>query len=173
LIRGCVFGGKLTALRYPEKELVSIKAKKVYSEPIRPLVSNTNANDYDVLDIADVSGKRFISTELHKSMTIQNENAMAALEVMSRFAVDPRWLVYLPPTMSPTETSTRMAISNTPTKPSPITAHKGSRKSSARKNTWFAGHSCGLQKRQGSAKTLPRYGWLVGRLLYPHRTPLL
>ncbi len=104
---GCVFGGKLTALRYPEKEVVSIKAKKEYSEPIRPLVSNTNVNDYDVLDIADVSGKRFIRTELYKSMTIQNENAMAALEVMSRFAVDPRWLVYLPPTMSPTETSTK------------------------------------------------------------------
>ncbi|MEZ5900066.1 MAG: hypothetical protein R3D51_11310 [Hyphomicrobiaceae bacterium] len=29
----------------------------------------------------------------------------AALEVMVRFAVDPRWLIYLPPTMSPCETS--------------------------------------------------------------------
>ena len=40
-------------------------------------------------------------------MTIREENAIAALEVMSRFAVDPRWLVYLPPTMSPTATSDR------------------------------------------------------------------
>ncbi len=31
----------------------------------------------------------------------------AALEVMSRYAVDPRWLIYLPPTMSPAETSAR------------------------------------------------------------------
>src|SRR5690606_35179874 len=31
----------------------------------------------------------------------------AALEVMSRFAADPKWLVYLPPTMSPSETSDR------------------------------------------------------------------
>jgi protein phosphatase len=29
------------------------------------------------------------------------------LEVMSRFATDPRWLLYLPPTMSPVATSTR------------------------------------------------------------------
>src|SRR5262249_9272562 len=29
----------------------------------------------------------------------------AALEVISRFAADPRWLIYLPPTMSPPETS--------------------------------------------------------------------
>src|SRR5207249_11221571 len=39
------------------------------------------------------------------NLTIREENAAAALEVMSRFAVDPRWLIYLPPTMSPSETS--------------------------------------------------------------------
>jgi protein phosphatase len=38
-------------------------------------------------------------------VTIREENAAAALEVMSRFAADPRWLIYLPPTMSPCETS--------------------------------------------------------------------
>jgi len=38
---GCVFGGNLTALRYPEKELVSVPAQKVYCEPIRPLVSES------------------------------------------------------------------------------------------------------------------------------------
>jgi hypothetical protein len=37
---------------------------------------------------------------------IPEENAAAALEVMSRFAVDPRWLIYLPPTMSPAAAST-------------------------------------------------------------------
>jgi protein phosphatase len=40
-------------------------------------------------------------------VTIPEENAAAALEVMSRFAIDPRWLVYLPPTMSPVATSER------------------------------------------------------------------
>jgi protein phosphatase len=34
---GCVFGGKLTALRYPEKEIVDVKAKAIYYEPARPL----------------------------------------------------------------------------------------------------------------------------------------
>ena len=34
---GCVFGGKLTALRYPEKELVFVKAMKTYTEPKKPL----------------------------------------------------------------------------------------------------------------------------------------
>jgi protein phosphatase len=35
---GCVFGGKLTALRYPEKEIVSVAALAQYFTPIRPLL---------------------------------------------------------------------------------------------------------------------------------------
>ena len=58
----------------------------------------------DLLDIGDVQGKRIISTRVHRTVTVREENAVAALEVMSRFAVDPRWLIYLPPTMSPPET---------------------------------------------------------------------
>ncbi len=71
---GCAFGGKLTALRYPEKELVSVPAHHTYYESVKPFLA---------------------------------EDEAAALEVMSRFAVDPRWLIYLPPTMSPSETSQR------------------------------------------------------------------
>lgn len=107
---GCVFGGKLTALRYPEKELVSVAAKQVYYEPQKPLftpektLSAQHELD-DVLDVADVTGKRVVETELMGRVTIREENSTAALEVMSRFAANPKWLVYLPPTMSPSETS--------------------------------------------------------------------
>ena len=34
---GCVFGGRLTALRWPERELVSVPAARTYCEPVRPL----------------------------------------------------------------------------------------------------------------------------------------
>ncbi len=34
---GCVFGGRLTALRYPELELVSVPASRVYYEPAKAL----------------------------------------------------------------------------------------------------------------------------------------
>ncbi|MBD2721361.1 polynucleotide kinase-phosphatase [Hymenobacter armeniacus] len=121
---GCVFGGRLTALRYPERELVAVPAAQVYSEPVRPLnyralqlqaqnelaaenAPSTTAqheND-DLLDIRDVTGKQFIETRLMRGVTIREDNAVAALEVMSRFALHPKWLLYLPPTMSPTETS--------------------------------------------------------------------
>jgi len=107
---GCVFGGKLTALRYPERELVSVKARRVYYEPVRPLatapVSGLSAQQQqdELLSLQDVLGKRVIETSLERRITIREENASAALEVISRFAVNPKWLVYLPPTMSPTET---------------------------------------------------------------------
>src|SRR6266568_5276810 len=60
--------------------------------------------------LADVFGKRIIETRLHRNVTVREENASAALEVMSRFAANPRWLVYLPPTMSPPETSRRPGL---------------------------------------------------------------
>jgi polynucleotide kinase-phosphatase len=110
---GCVFGGSLTALRYPEKELVSVPAAKVYYESSKPLhffkteeqlLSAQHQHD-DLLDIDEVLGKRIITTRLAHAVTIREENATAALEVMSRFAVNPKWLIYLPPTMSPSETS--------------------------------------------------------------------
>jgi len=108
---GCVFGGKLTALRYPEKELVSVPAMRVYCQPAKPLdhdlrvrLSLQQQHD-DVLDIADITGKKIVETAYGHNVTIREENAMAALEVMSRWAINPKWLIYLPPTMSPTETS--------------------------------------------------------------------
>ncbi len=36
---GCVFGGELTALRYPEREIVSVPAERMYYEPAKPLVA--------------------------------------------------------------------------------------------------------------------------------------
>lgn len=108
---GCVFGGKLTALRWPERQLVSVPAARTYAEPVRSLAvpSPRRAQSVadDLLDHADVSGRRWIDTSLAKRIVIAEENAAAALEAMSRFAIAPQWLIYLPPTMSPVETSPR------------------------------------------------------------------
>jgi len=110
---GCVFGGKLTALRYPEKEFISVPAKRTYVKAAKPFSPDhpidqglTTQQSLDsLLDAEDVIGKRIVSTRLRKNITIREENATAALEVMSRFAADPKWLIYLPPTMSPCATS--------------------------------------------------------------------
>ena len=149
---GCVFGGRLTALRYPEKQIVSVPAERVWYEPARPFPppapSGSGASgaegaardgasgaggdsspsaagaggggalepaaparrDPGVLDITDVLGKRVIETAHHGRITVREENAAGALEVMSRFAADPRWLRYLPPTMAPPPTSGRPGL---------------------------------------------------------------
>ena len=125
---GCVYGLRLSALRYPEKELVSVEAAKVYREPSRPIEAIKADNGVGlnarltvqqtqdhVLDIADVLGKRVIETQLYKKITIREESAIAALEVISRFAVNPKWLIYLPPTMSPVATSKLPGLLEHPT----------------------------------------------------------
>ncbi len=107
---GCVFGGSLTALRYPERELVSVPAAKIYVQPIPPLKnlidkeSNDPRNEY-TLDIEDVIGKKILHCRHYQPVTIKEDNAPAALEIINRFGIDPKWMIYLPPTMSPTKTS--------------------------------------------------------------------
>ena len=101
---GCVFGGSLTAMRWPEKDFVSVDAAREYYPSAKPLSPPVEERGY-ALDAKDVMGKRRVGTSLHGGVLVMEENAAAALEIMSRFAADPRWLVYLPPTMSPCATS--------------------------------------------------------------------
>ena len=110
---GCVFGGRLTALRYPERELVSVRRRTNVlgtGPAARTAATKSDTREPTDLDLDDVIGKRIISTGLNQTVTIREENAIAALEVMSRFAADPRWLVYLPPTMAPTATTEREGL---------------------------------------------------------------
>jgi protein phosphatase len=129
---GCVFGGSLTALRYPEKEIISVRARATYYESKRPFLAEEaqaprsvqQASD-DVLELADVIGKRLVDTALLPRITIREENAIAALEVMSRFAIDPKWLIYLPPTMSPCETSKEPCLLEHPQEAFSYYRHEG------------------------------------------------
>lgn len=107
---GCVFGGSLTALRYPERELVSVPARQTYYEPVRPLARpevslSLQHQDDELLDVADYSGKRVLDTRFGPTVTIRAGHGAASLEVLTRFAANPKWLTYLPPTLSPSETS--------------------------------------------------------------------
>jgi protein phosphatase len=107
---GCVFGGSLTALRWPERELVHVPARAVYAEPVRrsatPGGSGASSGAPEtLLRLDDVLGKQVVETRLRGAVVIEADQAAAALEIMSRYALDPRWLIYLPPTMSPAEAS--------------------------------------------------------------------
>ena len=69
---GCVFGGRLTALRYPERELVSVPAAHTYDEPAKPFLPHEAGAGPDARSRStttcststDVLGKRIIETRL-------------------------------------------------------------------------------------------------------------
>jgi len=132
---GCVLGGKLTALRYPEKELVSVPAEHTYYQSAKPflpadvqpaeLALSAQQQHDDVLDVSDLLGKRYLTTRLQSNVLVQEENAIAALEVMSRFAANPKWLIYLPPTMSPSETSHEPGLLEHPAEAFAYFRHEG------------------------------------------------
>lgn len=91
-------------------------AERAYSKQARSLAAppadprGAQQVDDDLLHIEDVLGRRTVHTRLRGNLTINEENATAALEVTSRFAADPKWLIHLPPTMSPAKTSERPGL---------------------------------------------------------------
>ncbi|MBC7805901.1 MAG: polynucleotide kinase-phosphatase [Akkermansiaceae bacterium] len=103
---GVVFGGALSALRLPGREVVSVPSRAAYSPA--PLVSHPEdvpGAGAEGLQLSDHTGRRVVFTRLIGNVVVAEGNNAAALEVMSRFAAHPRWLIYLPPTMSPVETA--------------------------------------------------------------------
>ncbi len=53
---GCVFGGKLTALRWPELQLVDVPAEKVWSEPVKPFERAEPESEPTAIRLSDVKG---------------------------------------------------------------------------------------------------------------------
>ncbi|MGP5382279.1 polynucleotide kinase-phosphatase [Glutamicibacter arilaitensis] len=105
---GCAFGGQLSALRYPEREVVAVDALAQYAEPMRPLESpHGPQREPGVLSMEDVTGPLHLKAGERGTVKLSTAQAAGALETMSRFATDPRWLRYLPPTMSPADSSAR------------------------------------------------------------------
>lgn len=107
---GCVFGGKLSALRWPEREVVHVDAHRVWCEDEHTIARlqqrDTPTATHTMLAIEDVLGRQTHTTRLAGRILTTEEHNAAVFETLGRFGVDPRWLVYLPPTMSPCSTST-------------------------------------------------------------------
>jgi protein phosphatase len=115
---GCVFGGKLSALRYPERQIVQVQAAATYFAPLRPLAPQTadqtglSAQQLadEALRLSDLSSKLRVTTRLHHALRLDEDALRAAIECVSRFGINPKWLIYLPPTMAPPATSSRAGL---------------------------------------------------------------
>ena len=102
---GCVYGHRLTALRWPERELVSVAARAQHAVPAKPLEEvrsgRARADHERLLYFDDYARKLRVETRIGgRAVTVPRENMLAALEAASRHATDPRWLIHLPPTMA-------------------------------------------------------------------------
>ena len=106
---GCAYGGRLTALRYPALETVAVDARRTYCGDLRMADADSKLTAQqqsdELLDMKDLLGSISTNTRLVHTIRVNRKNTSAALETMIRFAVDPRWLIYLPPTMAPCDSS--------------------------------------------------------------------
>ena len=107
---GCVFGGKLTALSYPELELHSQPAQLIYHPPILPPQAQATqtqaAQDPYTLPYDLFNGRFLVQTSLRYSFGLDDQQVSAAMEMLHTETVSPRWLIYLPPSMSPPQPAT-------------------------------------------------------------------
>jgi polynucleotide kinase-phosphatase len=100
--QGVVFGGNLTAFRYPEKEFVQITAKQDYAgvkdNPLRIWEEHRLAPP----NIVGLIDGYSVLTASYGEIKISGKMVKTALDDLSHFTVPLEELVYIPPTMSPT-----------------------------------------------------------------------
>lgn len=99
----CVQGGELTALRYPERELVAVKAKACYYGEPR---NAGRVPEPEPLEISSFFGERTLQA-VGSFIRVSREQMEAGIEATTCHAIDPRRLIYIPPTMSPCESSAK------------------------------------------------------------------
>ena len=82
---------------------MQVVAHGVHYEPAKPFDagSASGGRGEDELRLTDVVGRRHVETGQLGRVVVSAEDAAGALEVMSRFALHPRLVPYLPPTMAP------------------------------------------------------------------------
>ncbi len=108
---GCVFGGELTALRYPSGELAQIPARKVYAQkrtPMTRLYRNLSIQHIEGVELnrTTLTTDRRIVTHLNRNISVKSNQLTVAFDKISTSELAPNWLVYIPPStlqISPTE----------------------------------------------------------------------
>ena len=100
--QGLVFGGELTAFRYPEKEFVSVPADKDYSNGLNNPLLEVKKKRLQPPNIARFINGYSVLTDIQGEIQIPKEYAIPSIDLVSHFTVPLEELVYIPPTMSPT-----------------------------------------------------------------------
>lgn len=100
--QGAVFGGSLTAYRYPEQEFVSVKAHRDYAEdPDSPLI-RWERGRFAPPNLGRLVNGYSVFTDAYGELSVRGDYVKAAVDTVSHYTVPLEELVYIPPTMSPT-----------------------------------------------------------------------
>ena len=107
--QGVVFGGQLTAFRYPEECFVAVDALDNYvGNEGNPLVEAKNKR-FAPPKAAHYMNGFTVHTEKGEAITIPKEKALAAMDTFSHYTLPPEQVLYIPPTMSPTPQTSALA----------------------------------------------------------------
>lgn len=106
--QGVVFGGKLTAFRYPEEEFVSVKAANDYSGPLDNPLQEWEKKRFDAPNIGKFIDGYSVQTELLGDIKVHQDIVKSAIDTVSHYTVPIEQLLYIPPTMSPTPETSKL-----------------------------------------------------------------
>ncbi|KWX80129.1 polynucleotide kinase-phosphatase [Paenibacillus jilunlii] len=99
--QGAVFGGSLTAYRYPEQKFVSVKAYQDYArDPDSPLI-RWERGRFSPPNLRKLVEGYSVMTDAYGEISVRGEFVKAAIDTVSHFTIPMEELVYIPPTMSP------------------------------------------------------------------------
>jgi polynucleotide kinase-phosphatase len=107
--QGVVFGGKLTAYRFPETQIIAVEAKKDYSgAPDNPLVE-WKKKRLNQPNIGKFLKGYSVLTEEFGEVAVPAETVKPAIDAVSHHTIPIEQLIYIPPTMSPTPAPSSLA----------------------------------------------------------------
>ena len=100
--QGAVFGGALTAFRYPEREVISVQASQNHSGDDDTPLKEWEKNRLNPPNIGKFINGYSVLTEKMGEIKVQKDIVKPAIDKISHFTIPIEQLIYIPPTMSPT-----------------------------------------------------------------------
>ncbi|MFD4929486.1 polynucleotide kinase-phosphatase [Peribacillus butanolivorans] len=100
--QGVVFGGALTAFRYPEGEFISVQASQDFSGADDNPLREWEKNRLNPPNIGKFINGYSVLTEKMGEIKIHQDIVKPAIDTVSHFTIPIEQLIYIPPTMSPT-----------------------------------------------------------------------
>ncbi|MGD6944195.1 AAA family ATPase [Cytobacillus gottheilii] len=99
--QGAVFGGELTALRFPERQFLSVEAQHDFSGTDQNPLIEWKKKRFAPPNISKFINGYTVSPEHIKEIMVGGDYVKPAIDDMSHFTIPIEQLIYIPPTMTP------------------------------------------------------------------------